>query len=112
MFRKDEIVGNAGTESLELIKSPESRKRTLRTGGANSYINIDPNKANPNSFGEKPDVATVDTFLNNAFANLAGYFNLSLSTMSGKELGESFRDNKDYIMNIINTNFYANPIKK
>ena len=81
-------------------------------GGANSYIYIDPNKANANNFGEKPDVATVDTFLNNAFANLAGYFNYSLETMSLDKLKIDFEESKDYILNIINTNFYANPVKK
>jgi len=33
MFRKDEMVGNAGSETLDLINGPESRKRTLRTVG-------------------------------------------------------------------------------
>jgi len=29
---KNEVVARNGTESLQLIKSPECRKRTLRTG--------------------------------------------------------------------------------
>jgi hypothetical protein len=36
MVEKGEMVGNAGTESLELIHSPESRKGTLRTVGFHS----------------------------------------------------------------------------
>jgi len=31
---KNEVVARNGTESLQLIKSPECRKRTLRTGDA------------------------------------------------------------------------------
>jgi hypothetical protein len=38
MVEKGEMVGNAGTESLELIHSPESRKGTLRTVGFHSSI--------------------------------------------------------------------------
>ena len=33
MVVNDEIAGNTGTESLQHIHSPESRKRTLRTVG-------------------------------------------------------------------------------
>jgi len=32
---KNEVVARNGTESLQLIKSPECRKRTLRTGENN-----------------------------------------------------------------------------